>query len=178
MADRPRQFEVPITTEVVVQADIGGMSIAFTRVAIEGEIDVWLDTCRRAVNRQKAQAELVEALVDIEARREAMASWPQRERDRVKARAEERTRLVASFQAAHQVGRPRVDFQMTPAQRKGVIDFDTESERKALEEVAARERVEAEIPHYEARAARARAIIGGKERSEVIGGEGLREAAD
>lgn len=162
-------YEVPVSAEAVVQADIGGMTIAFTRVVVSDELDPWLDTCRRAINRQRAQHELVEALVDIEARREALATSPEREREILRTRAAERIRLVASFEAAHAAVRARGDFQLTSAQRKGLTDYDDETERKRAEFAAEREKVKADIPHYEARAARARAIIAGKERAEVIG---------
>jgi hypothetical protein len=168
-----RAFEVPVTAEAVVQADIGGMSIAFTRVVIDSEIDSWLDTCRRAVNRQRAQQELVEALVDIEARKETLRSAPERERDMVKDRAAEQVRMRASWEAAHNTAGARTEFRLSPKYRQALEGFEAETERKRAEFAADREKVEAEMPLYEARAARARAIIAGAERSEVIG-EGPR----
>jgi hypothetical protein len=172
-------FEVPVTAEIVVQAKIGVMEIAFTRVAIEGEVNDWLDTCRKSIQRQIAQQELVEALVDIEARREALRTSPQRERDMVKARTDERIRVVASLEAAAQVRNTRVaDFKLTAAQKKGIEDFDAETQRERDKFKSDRARVEAEIPLYEARADRARRIIAGAERSEVIGSEPLPAAAD
>lgn len=171
-------YAVPITTEAVVQADIGGMSIAFTGVVVDGELDAWLDKRRRAINRQGAQHELVEALVDIAARREALRTSPQRERDMVKARTDERIRVVASIEAAHQSAARVPSIRLTAAQKKGIDDFDAETQRKREEFAADRAKVEAEIPHYEARAERARAIIAGKERWEVIEAEPLPAAAD
>lgn len=163
-------YEVPVTAEIVVQADVGGMQIAFTRVAIEGEIDAWLDSFRKSVNRQRAQQELVEALVDIQSRKQALASSPDRERDMLKERASERVRLRASFEAAHRSSNPRVvDFREGPKHRQVLDAYDQETERKRAEFEADRGKVLAEMPLYEARAERARAIIAGKERSEVIG---------
>ncbi len=173
-------FEVPVTAEIVVQADVGGMQIAFTRVAIEGEVDAWLDSCRKAVNRQRAHQELVEALVDIKARRDALESSPDRERDMLKERAAERVRLRASFKAAHDATRPRVGFVEGAKHRQALEAFDGETERKRAEFEADRVKVAADLPAFEARAARARAIIGGKDRSEVIdmASEPLADAAD
>jgi hypothetical protein len=180
MPDKAEPFVVPNTTEAVVQADIGGMSVAFSGVVTDDELDAWLDKRRRAINRQRAQHELVEALVDVEARREALRTSPQREREMVKARTDERIRVVASLEAAHQNGGlSRVtEIRLTAAQKKGITDFDAETKRRRDEFETDREKVAAEIPHYEARAARARAIIGGAERSEVIGTEPLPAAAD
>ncbi len=172
-------FEVPITAEAVVQADIGGMSIAFTRVVVNDEIDPWLDTCRKAINRQRAQHELVEALVDIEARRDALRTAPEREREMLKARGVERARLVASWEASHSMSGARGDFKPNPAQRKGLIEFDEQTAREREKFDSDREKVEAEMPHYEARRDRALAIIAGKERAEVIGAtEPLLHAAE
>src|SRR5260370_23110619 len=163
MPDRPE--EVRVSAEAGVRADMGGMSIAFKRVIVNEELDPWLDTCRRAINRQRAQNELVEALVDIEARHEALRTSPEREREALKTRATERIRLVASFEAAHAAVRARGEFQLTSAQRKGLMDYDDETERQRAEFAADRENGKADIPHYEARPARPRAIIGCQERA-------------
>lgn len=174
----PREdvYEVPATTEAVVQADVGGMTIAFTAVVVADEIDARLDSWRKAINRQRAQNELVEALVDIQARREALISAPDRERETIRQRLEERAGLVASFEAAHTRRGGRAAFRMTDSQRNGLEDFDVETEREKAKFAAEIEKVAADIPLYEARAERARLIIDGKERSEVI--EGLRQAAE
>lgn len=172
-------YEVPVTAELVVQADVGGMQIAFTRVAVEGEVDAWLDSCRKAVNRQRAHQELVEALVDIQARREALASSPDRERAMVKERAAERARLRATFKAQHEASGARVPFAEGKKHHQALDLWDQETEKKRAEFAADRAKVTAELPLYEARAARARAIIAGKDRSEVIGmADPLADAAD
>jgi hypothetical protein len=104
---------------------------------------------------------------------------PQRERDMVKARTDERIRVVASQEAAAQVRNTRVaDFKLTAAQKKGIEDFDAETQRERDKFKSDRAKIEAEIPLYEARADRARRIIAGAERSEVIGSEPLPAAAD
>lgn len=178
----PRDEAVRATPEVTIQADIGGMTVAFVELVggDERALNARLDLYRRAINRQRAQVELVEALVDIQARREALASAPRREREVLKARAEERVRQIASFEAAHQVRGNRGEFRMSQQQRAGLEAFDAETERKKGEFAADREKILAEMPHYEARAERARRIIAGAERSEVIEQEeaALPEAAD
>lgn len=175
MADR-EPFIVPVTAEAVVQADIGGMSIAFTRVITPEEQDPWLDQCRKSINRQRAQHELVEALVDIEARKQAIDQLPERLAKLKKERAEERARMIASWQASHAAANRRVEFMPNAAQRQARDTFDQETARKIAEAEADKEKVEAELPHYEARAARARAIIAGKERWETIAEERLAAA--
>lgn len=168
--------EYPVMTEAVVQADIGGMTIAFTASVTGPELDQRLDAWRKAINRQRAQNELVEALVDVQARREALVSAPDREREAIRARLDERARLVASFEAAHQVHRPRAEFKMTDSQRGALETFDAETEQQKAKFAADREKVAADLPQFEARIERARRIIDGAERAEVI--EGLRLAAE
>ena len=173
MGSAMTEFEGPVTTELVVQADIGGMTIAFTGIVTPEETDERLDVWRRAINRQRAQQELVEALVDINARRQALATSPQREAEMVKRRVDERVRLIASLEVAHSASGARVaEFKLNASQKKGLEAFDADTARNRAEFAADREKVAAEIPLYEARAARARAIIGGAERSEVVGTEG------
>ncbi len=166
---REDSFEAPAATEAVVQADIGGMTIAFTAVVGAAEINERLDAWRKAINRQRAQNELVEALVDIQARRDALAAAPDREREVIRSRLAERAVMVASWQAAHETSGKRAAFSQSPQQRQALLDYDAETERKKAEFAGDRAKIEAELPLWEARADRARRIIDGAERAEVIG---------
>jgi hypothetical protein len=169
----PRPFEVPVTAEAVVQADAFGMTVAFTRVVVDGEIDAWLDTCRRAISRQRAHHELLEALSDLAAVQETMRSGPALERGLVKARADEQVRMRASWEAAHNTAGARTEFRLTPKYRQALEEFEAETARQVAKLAAAREAAVAKVPNFEARVARSRALIAGAERSEVIG-EGPR----
>ncbi len=171
-----------ISPEIVVQADIGGMQIAFTTQARgdEATINAHLDLFAKAISRQRARAELIEALVDVRAIREALALAPDRERAMVKERADQRVRMIAAFEAAHQARGARSDFSLNAAQRQGLQTWDAETDQKRAEFAADREKAVAELPRHIARVARQRAIIAGADRADVIedAGEPLAIAAE
>lgn len=171
-----------ISPEIVVQADIGGMTIAFTTQA-RGDaatINAHLDLFAKAISRQRAQAELIEALVDVRAIREALALSPERERATMKGRTDERVRMIAAFEASHNARGARSAFGLNAAQRQGLQNFDAETEQKRAEFASDRENAAAELPRHIARVARQRAIIAGADRADVIedDGEPLAIAAE
>lgn len=163
--------------EIVIQADIGGMTIAFTEIVTDKtpeEIDERLDHYRRSIGRQRAHQSLVESLVDLRARKEALEQMPDKERAFLKERMDERARMKVQFEAQRQRS-----GALSVKQEQDLRNFDaqTAAERKRRFEDD-RKKIESEIPLFEAQVARQRAIIAGRERSEVIAGEPQAEAAD
>lgn len=163
----------PVAPEIVLQAEVGGFTIAITELlagATAEKLNERLDTYRRAIERQRAHNSLVEALVDLVARREALASWDERRTAALKALADEQVRQRAAFESSNQVGaRTRRSEGLTTQQQQALDQF---RERRVAEEAkfhAEKANLEAEIPRYEAQVARQRAIIAGRDRSEVIG---------
>lgn len=174
----PEEEHLP---QVTVQADIGGMQVAFVELVPGSEkakLDARLDLYRQAIDRQRAQQELVEALTDLRARQEALAQAPERERSLLKSRAEERVRLVAQWHAEYDARPHRVDFTLGNKHLAALHTFDEETDKKLSDECAACERIRAELPMYEARIARQRRIIAGATRAEVMEEEPLALAAE
>ena len=173
-------FEVPVTTEAHVEADIGAIKLMLTAVVTDDEIDKRLDLWRTAISRQRAHFELIEALVDVRALGEALKLSPGLERTTMKGRADERVRMIAAFEAAHNARGARSEFSLNAAQRQGLQNFDAETEEKRASFAADREKAAADLPRHRARVARQRAIIAGADRADVIedDGEPLAIAAE
>jgi hypothetical protein len=170
----------PVAPEITIQGDIGGATIAIVELVsglTAAKLDDRLDMYRRAIERQRAHNSLVEALVDLHARTEALESLPQRRIDAAKARVQERARLAASFEAAGQLGGRRQEG-MSRQQKQRLDEFDAQTPVEMARFDAERAQLEKEIPLYEAQVARQRAIIAGRDRSEVIGFKALPEAAE
>lgn len=173
----------PVAPEIVLQADIGGMTIAFTELvsgADEEKLNERLDLYGRAIARQRAKVTLTEKLVDLLAAQKTLASLPEREMATIKARAEERMRLRASFEAAHDASGRRSAFRLNDAQQKGLEAFDAQTavERKKLDDE--RKMIEAGLPVLEAQIARLRGVIAGRDPMEAleVERETLAEAAE
>lgn len=179
----------PVAPEIVVQCDIGGMTIAFTELvsgADEAKINDRLDLFARTIGRQRARITLTEKLVDLLANEKATASLPERKREHAKARAAERARIVASWEAQHQVSSKRVvDFKMSDQQRKALLEFDQQSESDLRKLDAEAEALALQRPLLDAQIARLRAVIAGGDplapleaEQSQLQGERLAEAAD
>lgn len=151
-------------TEIVIQADLGGLSIAFTDPAKgtdEASLNERLDLYTKVIGRQRAKFTLSEKLVDLLAARKALAALPEQEREVLKSRAEERARQHAAMAAAHDVAGKRGEFMPNLAQRNQLSAFDAETaaEREKLQKQ--RQTLERDIPIIEAQISRLRAVIAG-----------------
>ena len=172
--------------EITIQADIGGCQVAIVEMVgaeSAADIDARLDVYRKAIERQRAHNSLIEALVDLTARCEALAMLPEREREWARTRAAERARLAASFDAAAQTRR---SGSRSLQEKQALEKFDEQTPIDQGKFAVEREKLMKEIPMYEAQVARQRAIIAGRDRSEVMGVAlersedmpGAQEAAD
>lgn len=158
--------EPAVTTEAVIQADLGGVTIALTGVVTRDELDGWLDVRMRAIHRQRARQELVEAQIDLLAHRDTLAQCPERETALRRQKAEERAHLVAQIDARNSTGRTERPRSVQQQQQIQALDLQLDADLKKLADDKAK--IEAEIPRLEARLARARAIVDGKDRSEIL----------
>lgn len=169
--------------EITVQADIGGFEIRFNENvfdADEATINKHLDLYHRTINRQRAKIDLGMALADLADREGQMMALPEMEKAVLATRAEERARIVASFDAQNAVGR-RSTVSRTPKQQQDLVNFDAETAKKRQEFVNRKAVLEVEIPALQKRVQRCRDQIAGKtERHEALAGEvhSLPEAAD
>jgi hypothetical protein len=167
--------------EITFQADIGGVTIALIDRVEPEQLDVRLDTYRRAIERQRAFNSLTEALVDLVARTASLAGWEQRRTEALKGRAIERVRLVTSFQARAQVSKRRQDGY-TATELNALDDFDKKTEEGRVKLDQEREQLLHDIPICEAQVARQRAIVAGRDRIDIMSDEVARaqiaDAAD
>lgn len=140
-------------TEIVVQADLGGMQIAFTGTvgANEATINEQLDSCLKAIGRQRAKITLTEKLVDLLAVRKSIETQPDREREMLRERAVSRARMVASLGDRANGARGR--------QAGEQFDTDTDKERKKFSDE--KQGLEMQVPILEAQITRLRAVIAG-----------------
>ena len=164
------------TVDVVLQGEIGGITYAISGPVNCDNFDAELDFRRRALERQRAHNSLVEALVDLKAREESVRDYPERERAMLKGRAEERARKIASFDAAASISPRRVQGR-SKSDQQWLDEFDAQTKAEQAKMAAEKERIEKEIPMYDAQVSRQRAIIAGRDRSDVIGFSPLPDVA-
>src|SRR5713226_6313024 len=112
--DRPRIVGDGFCPEILVTADIGGVGLSLTEL-VSGktpeEIDERLDAYTNMINRQRARIYLTEALSDLRASRATLKEMPDKHRTYLVNRADQRIRLVASYEAVHRVSNKRSDFE-------------------------------------------------------------------
>jgi hypothetical protein len=160
----------PVAPEITIQADIGGATIAIVEL-VSGmtaeKLDARLDMYRRALERQRAHNLLVEALVELHARRDTLEQLPERRAEKAKERVTERARMAAAFAASAEASGRRTP-NLSAQQRQRLDEFDqmTPVEMAKLDDEETR--LKKEIPLYEAQVSRQRAIIAGRDRSDVI----------
>ncbi len=165
--------------EVVAQAQLGGHTIALTATVPfdQRDIDETLDLMARRFDRQRAIEQLPEAMVDLLAAQKALETLPQRERDKMRERAEERIRLQEQMEAQHLEAGRRGPFKLSASQKQGLRAFDEETQKRRDEfkkEAAAHE---AAIPALKERIARLEARIAGGDKTEPLREE-MKAAAD
>jgi hypothetical protein len=165
---------------LVIQGEIGGFQLCLEQHvdAATTDIDERLDRMVSAFWRQRAKIALVDALVDVEARRKRLADLPDSEADYVAQRAAARALLRASFIQKHETSGKRGEFRLTPSQDEALRTHDVETAQKRAEMAAEKLKLEHDLPIYEAQVSRQRAIIAGRDRSEVIDATDLAEAAE
>jgi hypothetical protein len=160
--------------ELVIQAEVGGVTIAFTELVngdeakLRGRVEMYL----RTVDFARAKQMLVEALIDLESRRETLNGWGASRDAAIKKLVEDRTRARATFVAGGRSDR------LTGAQQKTLDNFDAQIEQERAKWDQHKAKIEEEIPRYAAQVARQRAILAGRDRSEVIGFDVDAEAAE
>jgi len=157
---------------ICVQGDIGGVQVALERhidaTADTDALNDALDTMTSAFWRQQAKIRLVEALVDVQSRRDTLAQLPGRIETYRKQRTAERERLEAKFRIAWNVAGKRTAYNPSRSDEQNLTAFDEETRNKLEEFNRLKGQTEFELPLYEKQILRQRAIIAGADRSEVI----------
>lgn len=153
--------------EVVVQAEVAGMTIAFTAHVPEAMLDDYMDMVRRRIDRARAHNMLIEALVDLAASEETLATWGQRKAKALEEILTERTRLRAQYETVN-AGIRRADG-LSVKQQSDLGQFNAKLEVEAAKFDAEKKKLEENIPVYRDRVARQRQIIAGAERADMVG---------
>jgi hypothetical protein len=153
--------------EVVVQAEVAGMSIAFTAHVPEAMLDAYMDMVRRRIDRARAHNMVIEALIDLTATEEALSTWGPRKAKAIEDIVIERTRLRARYEQENAAGR-RADT-LTGKQQGDLNQFTAKIEAEAQKFDAERQKIEENILVYRDRVERQRKIIGGAERADMVG---------
>jgi hypothetical protein len=153
--------------EVVMQAEVAGMTIAFTAHVPEEKLDDYMDMVRRRIDRARAHNMLIEALIDQAACEEALASWPERKAKAIAEIVAERTRLRAKYEIANS-GTRRADG-LSIKQENDLEAFTPKIEFEDQKFAAERKKLEENIPVYRDRVSRQRQIIAGAERADMVG---------
>jgi hypothetical protein len=164
LADIEQRMPSP---EVVVQAEVAGMTIAFTAHVPEEKLDAYMDMVRRHIDRARAHNKLVEVLIDLTANEEALASWPERKAKAIAEIVAERTRLRAQYELAN-AGSRRADG-LSPKQQNDLEAFTPKIELEDKKFAAERKTIEGNILVYRDHVSRQRQIIAGAERADMVG---------
>lgn len=170
----PGDPEMVFTTSgmgLTAQGDIGGIVFAFEQhidaTADEREINEIADRMRRVFARQKAQIDLGEKLLARQIALQVIEDHPEKKTRELRALADEKIRLRASFSAAHEGSNRRTEFRLTAPQQKALDSFDERLESAGLRIDAEKARMEADLPLIEKQIARLRAIIDGRDPDEI-----------
>lgn len=163
----------PVHPEMVIQAEVGGMTLAFTELVNGSEADLKarFDIYRRVIDHARAYQLLYEALNEVASREKTLHDLPKRRDAAMKAIAEERARARASFAGGARTG------NLTGQQQKTMDMFNKQLEDEQAKWDKLRAQLEIEIPLYMDQVARQRAVIEGAERADSIGFD-LPEAAE
>ncbi len=165
---------MPLGTEVVVQVDLGGMTVVLRTEAVAPEdVDNTLDANTKSVGRQRSKLDLAQAVMDKLNTLREIVGFPERRAEYQKARAIERARMRSGFEQDHLARGKRMDFVPSAAQKQGLANFDAATEQKLADFDANLEAKKQLVPIYEAQIERLKGVIEGKDSIEVP----LEEAA-
>jgi hypothetical protein len=159
-------------TEIVIQADLGGLSIALTEnmsdspSAMERALNEHLDRFTKAIGRQRSRFALSEKLVDLLATRKTLETHDQRLQEELKKKAEDRMRINAAYARAEdgrRLERPKSKQQLAAEQQN-----DEEIAQLRLDYAGKKKTLEDNIPVLEAQISRLRAVIAGRDPTEAL----------
>lgn len=172
--------------EFSIVSDAGwvpGMQVAFKFDVQSGEDWAAMGVKAMQIMEQlRAKQDLLEAMVEIQARTETIERYDELVTGCIESRTRERTKLLASFEAQdkirHMRNPRRGEWQPSTAEQQQLATFDLETRDKLEALRLEKENCEKELPLYEPRLQRARMILAGKDRAEVIELKVVAEAAD
>lgn len=153
--------------EVVIQAEVAGMTVAFTAHVPEAVLDDYMDMVRRRIDRARAHNMLIEALIDLAASEETLANWGRRKAKALEEIVTDRTRLRAQYERVN-AGSRRADG-LSAKQQNDLTQFNARIEAEEQKFDAERKKLEENIPVFRDRVARQRGIIAGRDRADMVG---------
>lgn len=168
-----------VHVEVTAQAQLGGHTIALvaTVPCDPKDIDDALDMMGKRFDRQRAIEQLPEAMIDLVSAQKALDTLPEREREMVASRAEERIRMREKWEAEFRANGRSGPFNLKGAHRSALEQFDAATTQKREDFANEKTKHEAAIPAMKERIARLEARIAGEDKTEPLRQE-IRAAAD
>ena len=152
---------------LTAQGDVGGVMFALEQhidaTADERDINEIADRMRRVLARQKAQVDLGEKLLALQIARQVIADHPEKKLRELRALADEKIRLNASYQIDYERSGKRSAMRLTTSQQKALDSFDERLESASLRIDGEKARMEADLPLIEKQIERLRAIIDGRD---------------
>jgi len=143
--------------------------------ADQRDIDELLDRMTRAFWRQQAHPRLIEALIDLKARQETIATLPHRLQEFDKAAAAQALTVKAAYEARHGMAmlgkRNPVAFVNWPLHAEMIEQLrlhEENTQKRRGELIAEAEKYKTELPLIEQRVARQQAILDGADRASTI----------
>ena len=170
MAELDRHMPSP---EIVVQAEIGGCTLAFTAHVPNEMIEAYLERVSGAVSREKARQRLLEELGELKGREKTLAEWPELRAKALRSIAEKKAAKRAEMMAQGRSDR------LTLANERALTAFDTQLEAEDTKYANIRRELEEQIPECRKRVARQRAILEGANPADMFDDfEALPQAAE
>lgn len=172
--------------KLTIQTDPG--YVAQMTVAVEIEIadgDDLAEMSRRAlmlVDQVRAKQDLLELQVEVQSRTETIERHDELMAAAVENRALQRAKIVRDFRdmdRIRHIDNPRrAEWQPSKQERQKLEEFDIETTNQLRGMEDNKAKCERELPSFQPKIERARAILAGKDRSELIELKVVAQAAD
>lgn len=159
--------------EIVVQAEVGGRTIAFTAHVPDEKIEAYLERVSRALARETARQRLLEELGELKGREKTLAEWSELRAKALRSIAEKKAAKRAEMMAQGRSDR------LTLANERALMAFDTQLAAEDTKYASIRQELEEQIPECRRRVARQRAILAGADPADMFDDfEALPQAAE
>ncbi len=152
---------------VTIQSDIGGATMAFEQLfdaTIDaGDFDQQLDFLTARIGRARARVQLGEKLLAREIAQDMLDNWQRDRETALKAKGDERVRLLASFRATHEAFNKRGEFKPNANQTQAIQNLDQNIETTKTQFDERKQKLEQDVRLVDKQIARLRALIAGRD---------------
>lgn len=156
-------------SELVIQADLGGLQIAFTAPLPEDEatLNQTIDLYSKAIGRQKAKIALADTLAKLAADRLYLQSFDRELQDYRIGRAKEMAEVRARQQATHNPNK-RAEYKPSERDRQELAAYETQTQAEVDNRYKRRDSTQQTIKVYEKQIEKLRRMINGEEIADAI----------